>query len=384
LARVLLVYQPVDGGVGRHVGDLARGLDGAGHDVILCGPERPAGAPDRCGHVRLPMGRSLSPRADLRACRGLNAAIAATAPDLVHAHSSKAGAVARLVHVAHPRLPVVYTPHGYAFAGYFEREGERTVYRAIELALSAFGGRIVCVCEAEARLARRVARRRQIRVVHNGIAQPAAQPGVDPVMARLAGRGPVIGTLTQLRPGKGVETLLDAMPLVRASHPEAQLAIWGDGIELETLRRRAARLGIDASVHFLGPTADPLGVIAGTHVFAMPSLAESFPYVMLEAMSMGRPIVSTDVGGVGEAITSGEEGLLVAPGNPAALGDGLVTLLGDRALANRFGAGAQRRVRNEFTPARMMRGTLEVYAELSPGFADTRSTMRRERFDGPV
>lgn len=370
MARVLLVHQPVDGGVGRHVGDLARGLDGAGHDVILCGPERPAGAPDRCGHVRLPMGRSLSPGADLRACRGLNAAIAATAPDLVHAHSSKAGAVARLVHVAHPRLPVVYTPHGYAFAGYFERDRERTAYRAIERALSAFGGRIVCVCEAEARLARRVARRRQIRVVHNGIAAPAEEPTIDPAMARLASRGPVIGTVTQLRPGKGVEALLDALPVVLETHPDAQLAIWGDGTERETLRRRAVQLRTDASVHFLGPTTDPLSIIAGAQVFAMPSLAEAFPYVILEAMSMGCPIVSTDVGGVGEAITSGEDGLLVAPGNSDALGDALVTLLDDPALAARLGAGARRRVRSDFTLARMVRGILEVYAELSPRFAE--------------
>jgi glycosyltransferase involved in cell wall biosynthesis len=369
LARVLLVHQPVDGGVGRHVADLARGLDGAGHDVILCGPERPAGAPDRCGHVRLPMQRSLSPRADLRACRRLNAAIAATMPDVVHAHSSKAGAVARLVHVAHPRLPVVYTPHGYAFAGYFEREAERTVYRAIERSLSALGGRILCVCEAEARLARRVARRRQIRVVHNGIARPAGRPVIDPAMARLARRGPVIGTLTQLRPGKGIETLLDALPRVQAVHSDAQLAIWGDGTELETLRRRAVRLGIDASVHFLGPTTDPLSIIVGTQVFAMPSLAESFPYVMLEAMSMGRPIVSTDVGGVGEAITSGEHGLLVAPADSEALGEALVTLLDDPALAARLGAAARRRVESDFTLGRMVRATLEVYAELSPRFA---------------
>jgi glycosyltransferase involved in cell wall biosynthesis len=366
----MLVYQPVDGGVGRHVGDLARGLDGAGHDVILCGPERPDGAPDRCVHVRLPMGRSVSPRADLRACRGLNAAIAATTPDLVHAHSSKAGAIVRLVHVAYPRLPLVYTPHGFAFAGYFERGAERTVYRAIERGLSALGGCIVCVCEAEARLAHRVARRRQIRVVHNGIAAAAEQPAIDPTMARLARRGPVIGALTLLRPGKGVETLLDALPRVHRTHPDAQLAIWGDGTERETLRMRAVRLGIERSAHFLGPTTDPLSVIAGAQVFTMPSLAEAFPYVILEAMSMACPIVSTDVGGVREAVSSGANGLLVDPGNAEALGEALVTLLDDPAVAARLGAAARRRVRRDFTLAGMMRGILEVYSELAPQFGE--------------
>jgi glycosyltransferase involved in cell wall biosynthesis len=81
--------------------------------------------------------------------------------------------------------------------------------------------------------------------------------------------------------------------------------------------------------------------------------------------------VSTDVGGVGEAITSGENGLLVAPGDSDALGDALVTLVGDPAAAARLGAAARRRVRSEFTLARMMRGILEVYGELSPRFADS-------------
>ena len=144
----------------------------------------------------------------------------------------------------------------------------------------------------------------------------------------------------------------------------------GDGAEREALRDRAGQLGIAASVHFLGATSDPLSVIAGAQVFAMSSLAEAFPYVMLEAMSVGCPIVSTDVGGVGEAITSGEEGLLVAPGDPIALGDALALLLDDPALAARLGARARQRVRGEFTLARMMRGILDVYGELEPRFAD--------------
>lgn len=314
------------------------------------------------------MTRAISPADDLRACRSLSAAVSATSPDLIHAHSSKAGAVTRLVRLAHPRLPLVYTPHGYAFAGHFERKRERVAYQAIEFGLSALGGRILCVCEAEARLARRLARRRQIRVVHNGISSPALAPPVDPMMIELGRRGPVIGTLTQLRPGKGVEMILDALPMVLAVNPDVQVAIWGEGPELQVLRSRAVELRIEASVHFLGTTANPLSALAGSHVFAMTSLAEAFPYVILEAMSVGCPIVASDVGGVSEAIASGETGLLVAPGDAGALSQALISVLNEPRLAQRLGAAARARAHTEFTLEAMLRGTLQVYGELSTSF----------------
>ena len=370
MARVLLLHQPVDGGVGRHVADLGHELLRAGHHLVTCGPSRPGPVPPDCPHIDLALGRAVAPAADARAVRTLIAILRHVRPDVIHAHSSKAGAVARLARVGYPRLPLVYSPHGYAFAGHFERAATRRAYRLAERVLSPLTTRVLCVCHAEARLAGQVGRSDRIRVVHNGVRPAPADLAVDPAMERLRRRGPVICTLTQLRPGKGIETLLDAFARVSATVPSAQLAIWGDGPERASLGALAAGLGIADRVAFLGATDAPLSVMRGTDVFVLSSLAESFPYVVLEAMSVGCPVVASRVGGIGEALQDGHAGLLVPPADPAALAGALGALLGDRRRAEMLAETGRARVAAHFTLAGMATGIQSVYSELMTNFVD--------------
>jgi glycosyltransferase involved in cell wall biosynthesis len=371
MTRVLLVYQPIDGGVARHVCDLASGLGERGYDVVLCGPARPHGAgaapetssDERFPHEQLALQRAIGPRADLAGLSAYARIVSRVRPGIIHAHSSKAGAIARLGRLLHPRTPVVYTPHGYAFAGHFEREIERSAYREIERALTLLTSSVLCVCDAEARLARVVGPARKVSVVHNGI-EPAGDGPVHPRVAELAREGPVIGALTLLRPGKGLETLLDAMPLVLARHPSSQLAIGGDGPDREALGSHAGRLGIAASVHFLGPTDDPLAMMRGLSVFVHPSWAESFPYAILEAMSLGLPIVASDVGGIGEALVDGQSGSLVPAAEEAPLAGALAGLLDDPNGARAMGRAALRRLQERFSRRAMVAGIAGVYGDL--------------------
>ena len=162
--------------------------------------------------------------------------VRALRPDIVHAHSSKAGRGGAARAVLAPRTPVVYTPHGYAHAGYFESRAQRRAYALAERALTPLASRIVCVCEAERRLALGLGAGARARLVYNGI-DPPAETAPHPEIAALRERGPVIATVTLLRPGKGIETLLDAFPAVLAVHPRAQLAIAGAGVDRRPSRR---------------------------------------------------------------------------------------------------------------------------------------------------
>ena len=143
VTKVLLVYQPIDGGVARHVTDLLEGLQRDGCDAVLCGPAVPSAsllsksAPADATHVPLSLARAVAPRADLVALRSYARIIREHRPDLIHAHSSKAGGITRLAKLLHPRAPVLYTPHGYSFAGFFEHELERFAYRHVERAAGA-------------------------------------------------------------------------------------------------------------------------------------------------------------------------------------------------------------------------------------------------------
>jgi glycosyltransferase involved in cell wall biosynthesis len=369
VTRILLCHQPIDGGVGRHVEDLAAGLEERGYEIVLCAPSSLHRRADHGAYIHLDLQRAIAPRSDLEAVGRLARIVGDVRPDIVHAHSSKAGAVARLARLAHPRIPVVYTPHGYAFAGYFTRSSERVAYRCIERSLAPLASRVICVCEAEARLAASIGPSERVRVVYNGVSR-AGDGQVDARIATLASKGPVIGALTLLRPGKGLETLIDAIPQVLACHPETQVAILGHGPDLDALRARTEQRGVAHAVHFPGSSTDPVGSLRGMDAFVHPSWAEAFPYVILEAMSLARPIVATNVGGVGEALCDGESGLLVAPRNAVALAEAIISVLDDPRRSAQMGAAALARVGQRFTTAAMIDRLASVYDELvchSPG-----------------
>jgi glycosyltransferase involved in cell wall biosynthesis len=358
MARIMLVTQPTEGGVFRHVADLATGLADRGHHVVLVAPldQPPAGLPVEL--VAIPMARAVAPAGDARALAALARAVRRARPDLVHGHSSKAGALTRLARPVAPRTPVVYTPHGYAFAGHFDPAEQRR-YRRLERPLARLASRVLCVCRAEARLAASVGPAGRTRVVHNGVHLPPLppSPGHGPARDR-----PVVMAVTQLRPGKGLETLIDAMPAVLRAHPGARLRIVGDGPDRAVLQARAEAVG--EAVELVPFPADPLAAMAEASVFVHPSWAEAFPYAVLDAMALGLPVVASDVGGVGEAVETGASGLLVPPRDPAALAAAVSRLLADPATAAALGAAARARVADRFTVEAMVEGTLAVYREL--------------------
>jgi glycosyltransferase involved in cell wall biosynthesis len=376
MPHVLLVHQPIDGGVGRHVSDVATGLSSRGFQVTLCGPALPEPVPSasaNVSHITVPMSRAVSPRTDAIAVRDLVEAVRKVKPDLVHAHSSKAGAISRLQRLRNRRTPVLYTPHGYSFASHFAVGAQRLAYREMEHVLAPLTSRIVCVCESEARLARTVAAAKRVCVVYNGIAAAEAGP-VDPRISELAGRGPVICAIALLRSGKGLETLIDATPSVLACHPHAQVAILGDGPGLEALRSRAIARKAAHAIHFLGFHPEPLRALRGAEVFVHPSLAEAFPYAILEAMAAGIPIVASNVGGIGEAVIDGQSATLVPPGQSGALGQALVAALDDPARQAEIAQAARTRFERYFTFETMLDRLISVYAQLSPAFEPFAST----------
>jgi glycosyltransferase involved in cell wall biosynthesis len=367
MRRVLLVHQPIDGGVARHVADLASGLAERELEVTLCGPAPPVVAWHPQANIRcveLDLCREIKPRTDLAAARRFTDIVRDTRPDVIHAHSSKAGVLARLQRLVNMHVPLVYTPHLYSFASSFASGAQRLAYREIERALAPLASRVICVCEQEAELARAIGPKDRVRLVYNGVA--AAPPGepADPRISELSRIGPVVCAIALLHRRKGLETLIAAAPSILASHPSAQFAIWGDGPELHRLQAHAARLGVEHAVHFLGLCADPIAALRDAHVFVHPALAEAFPYVILEAMSAGKPIVASDVGGIGEALIDGHSGVLVPPGESARLAEAVVELLANGAMAERIGAGALARFESHFSLTQMIDGVIGVYGEI--------------------
>ena len=182
--------------------------------------------------------------------------------------------------------------------------------------------------------------RRRIDVVRRGQdleglrAEAAAEP--DPPLADPG--DPSIVCVARLSPQKGHRHLIDAMPAVLAERPTARLLLCGDGALRPELERRAAPLG--DRVAFLGVRRDARAIVARAGAFVLPSLWEGQANALLEAMAVGAPIVATRIPAVEETLRDDHDGLLVTPGDPDALAEGLLRLLRDPGEARRLGAAA--------------------------------------------
>jgi len=175
---------------------------------------------------------------------------------------------------------------------------------------------------------------------------------------------PLIGNVAHLAPNKGHRHLIDAMPRILDTLPRAHLVIVGTGKIYEYLVARAAELDISRSVTFLGFRDDVPNVIKAFDVHVTASLMEGFPTTILDAMMCGVPVVATDTGGVAEMIVDGENGLLVSPGQPAALADAILNVLTDEALAARFVEAGRRTSCRDFSTDVMVEKNLDVYRQV--------------------
>jgi glycosyltransferase involved in cell wall biosynthesis len=179
--------------------------------------------------------------------------------------------------------------------------------------------------------------------------------------------GPVVAWLGRIEPLKDLHTLIRGFRRVHQELPAARLRLVGptaDAWYEASCRALVRRLGLGRCVTFAGPTGSPAGALADAAVVARSSISEGMPYPVLEAMMTGRPTVSTDVGGVAELV--GDTGLVVPPGDPAALATGLLALLRDPDRRRSLGQAAARRARSHFPLDRMLRAYHQLYTDITP------------------
>jgi L-malate glycosyltransferase len=176
---------------------------------------------------------------------------------------------------------------------------------------------------------------------------------------------PVVGNVAALVPHKGQRHLIDAVPLVLQSVPDARFVIVGDGELRESLERHVHERHLDKHVFLTGFRHDVPGFIKGFDLFVMSSVTEGLGTSLLDAMACGRAIVATTAGGMPEVVVDGETGLLVPPRDDRALADAIIRLLEDAALRDRMGRAGLARVRERFSVERMVDETAGVYARVA-------------------
>ena len=179
----------------------------------------------------------------------------------------------------------------------------------------------------------------------------------------------LVGFVGRFSPGKGQEELLAALQTLAPRHPRLRCLIVGEASfgekEYEQqVRERAARLGLDGLVTFAGFRSDIPEVMATFDIFAFPSHAEAFGIVLIEAMAMERPVVSTDCDGVLDIVENGVTGVYVRPREAASLARGLETLIADPPLRARMGTAGRERVLRMFDQQKRMERLEAIYGEV--------------------
>jgi glycosyltransferase involved in cell wall biosynthesis len=398
--RAAFVLATSAGGTGRHVRMLAAGCAARGVAVEVFGPARtdrdfgfsglaPVG-PGQAGAV--PVGAvtfapvEIADRplvvGDLRAIARLRRLLRAGAPDVVHAHGLRAGALAAIA-LAFGPVPaaLVVTVHNAPPAG----GATGAIYRLLELIVARNADSVLCVsADLEQRMRAAGARRvghavvpaplvsltaLSVAPINSANSAPSCSPAPSansapsaaPVPLTAAGgvsaetraairaefgasgTGPIVLAVGRLAAQKGFGVLLDAAALWRDVQPGPRLVIVGEGPLEADLKRRAASLGL--AVTFAGQRPDVPALLAEADVFVLPSAWEGQALILQEALRAGAPIVATRVGGNPELL--GEDAaLLVPPGDARRLADAVRSVLADPAVAARLRRAAQDRARS--------------------------------------
>ncbi len=318
------------------------------HEGPFFGELRAQGIDARCARMRR--------RTDLA---GLRRAVrlAEPRPDLVVTHSINAHVVGHLI-ARRAGVPHVTTEHA----------GPEVPTRAHREALARLVGprvdRTIVVSRVQIpRLVRFGYRPERIRVIGNAV--PELSPSEPPAAVRssfgVRSDEFLAVLVATLRPEKSVDIFIRAVREANRSDPRLRGLVVGDGPELERLKVLA---GDDRVVQLVGQRMDVPDILNAADAVGLSSTAEGAPMVLLEAMSLGKPIIASDVGGIPEAVVHEKNGLLVPVGDAKAFSDALLHLASNPALAEGLGRAGRTRHRDLFAMDRMITEYAEVFHEV--------------------
>lgn len=358
-ARKKILYfvtRAVCGGAQVHLLELLRGMTPSFECGLVVGAEGfLSTAARRLGvqvFVMPEMVVSVDPLRDFRAVKKAKQLIDSFQPDIVHAHSSKAGLVARIA-ARSSGVCAVFTAHGWAFSN-----GRPLANRIAGIPAEWIGARlcqkIITVCDRDRSLClkNRIAPPSKIQVIYNGVpdCRERSRPGSGNVVRLVM--------VARFEEPKDQKLVLEVM---RTLPESTHLALVGDGPTRQSCEALAANLGIADRVLFMGADSDVCSVLSESSVFVLASKWEGLPLSILEAMRAGLPVIASNVGGVSEALIDGDGGFLVPSGDRDALRSKLSLLISQPELRAQMGEAGRKRFAEFFTADRMVDAVRTVY-----------------------
>lgn len=290
--------------------------------------------------------------------------------DIVHAHNGRTAFLSALARTLARRGRIIATQH-FLKPAHTDRPGvagrlSRTAHSWMNRTMDHF----IAISEAAkaGMFSRSEVQAGKMTVVHNGIPVPdrrklRPRPNIRAGLG-IADNCPMIVCVARLEPEKDAATLVDAMVSVLKHITDAVCVIAGEGFQKAQLQTKIQELGLTSRIMLLGFVADTLSLVDAADVFVLPSLAEPFGLVLLEAMALAKPVIATQAGGPLEIVLDGKTGLLVPPSDPQTLSEAICAMLENPSLAQSMGREGEKRFHERFTLDRMVESTIEVYSKL--------------------
>jgi glycosyltransferase involved in cell wall biosynthesis len=368
------------GGPAIHVILLTAGLDPERYEsILISGLEAPEEGnmldladekgvkPIRMAHL----GRELHPIRDIVTLWQLVRIIRREKPDIVHTHTAKAGFVGRMAAFLAGVPIVIHTFHGHVLHGYFGPL-KTGFFRLAERCMARFSTLIIAVSEQCRRdlLKYKVSGPDHIRTIPLGLELERFHD--KPVGAREEIRKEfhipqdafVVGMIARMVPIKKHEDLFRAIPIVLQSFPDTYFLIVGDGERRPFLEELARELNITHRCVFTGFREDQKRVYEAVDLVVLTSANEGLPVAVIEALSAGKPVVSTRVGGVPELIEDGRTGYIVEPENVESIAEGLMKAVSQPEQTQAMGFIAQKETIRKFSIQRLIQDIDLLYQEL--------------------
>lgn len=294
-------------------------------------------------------------------------------PDTIHLNSTKIGGLGALAAFAaklttyNLQLTTIFTVHGWGF-----NEDRPLPIRAVIFLISwlsaLFQDKIICINNADFKVAKKFIPRRKLALIFNGIGPIDFLPRVEArnFLAQKIGR-PIaedvilIGTTAELTKNKGLEYLVTALPRLNLGTHKGLTLMIGEGEKREKLQKQMNMLGLQDIIFLLGFIPDAARYLKAFDIFALPSLKEGLPYTIMEAMAAGLPVIATNVGGIPDLVEHGKTGLLVSPKDVIGLAEAIKMLMQNKIMRKEFSSLARQTIKTRFQLRDMIEKTIACY-----------------------
>lgn len=370
--RILHVAQAA-GGVDRYIRMLLKYLDKEKFEnILLCSQdfneEDYNGLVDYFEQVEMtrPIGSN-----DLKAIKSVRTLIKKYNPDIVYAHSSKAGAIARVADIGF-KNHCVYNPHGWAFNMRCSAK-KRAVYTAIEKIAAPFCDKIICISDAEKQSAidKKICKENKLQVIFNGVDIEGYENGQHGVIKKRDLNIPeeafVVGMVGRMSPQKAPDVFIKMAKQVKDKVPNAHFIIVGNGEQETEIREYAEDNDFSESLHITGWVDNPMSYVEIFDVACLLSRWEGFGLALPEYMMAGKPIVASRVDAIPNVIRNGKNGLLVEADDASGASEAVLQIYQEDDLRDRLVTQGLEDVHNRFNARRVSAEHEKLFERIMEG-----------------